>query len=38
MPDFDPAEMGNEDPEWTVLLTMAALNVAEAEAREEIAS
>ena len=28
--DFDPPELGNEDTEFAVLLTVAALNVAEA--------
>ena len=28
LPDLDPPELGNEDPEFTVLLTVAALNVA----------
>lgn len=37
MPDVDPPELGNEDPQWTVLLTEAALNVAESEAAEAAA-
>ena len=35
--DPGPPEMGNEDPEWAVLLTEAALNVAGAQAAEEAA-